>query len=472
LKLEQLKLEYLADEKYLYSNKHFELAELYYKLLRLLDPFYKSLRKEYVHRDIEKYADDFEDQDENYNYDDSNFHIKKTYASEESNDDLNDKNNKSEIELIDDKKIKKIFYKFLIFLGREIEVKFEDNNDDFKFSKIFFFKSPKCFWLNETYKNKLLSEAPRESLGEKLNYFNKNLDLTLLEINICYKMKPSFSLIITKKIIPFVLNNLDLHNFILILLLNIYLLLYTFIDTSPTLATDLNSQIFDFTKSEKIQQKHPYIFILTIIVIFIQIMLLTVWYYIFYSIKLMKSSFKNIFDGKYLLNDYSDEKEFNFKSFTAYDEMYKKFNNLEHENLTLKSQDKTTWFKSLFIKLKIILWNKEIKYVVFSLLCLLLFLITKEYILLVLPIFSIVRLYSLFDYFLQAILSKFKEFGALLIFIYVIEYIFSWMSFLHFQEFLPNEYKLRTGDLNEVNIIYFIYLIFCFIEFQTLFIIY
>lgn len=45
--LEKLKTFYLNNEDSLYKNKYFELAELYYKFLRLLDPFYQSLKEEY-----------------------------------------------------------------------------------------------------------------------------------------------------------------------------------------------------------------------------------------------------------------------------------------------------------------------------------------------------------------------------------------------------------------------------------------
>jgi len=45
-------------------------------------------------------------------------------------------------------------------------------------------------------------------------------------------------------------------------------------------------------------------------------------------------------------------------------------------------------------------------------------------------------------------MNKYQQFIALLIFIYLIEYIFSWISFLHFQEFMISEYVDRSGDLN------------------------
>jgi len=135
----------------------------------------------------------------------------------------------------------------------------------------------------------------------------------------------------------------------------------------------------------------------------------------------------------------------------AYHDIQNKFNDLNSDYLNLKSNTEVSLLKLILIRLKIFFWNKDTKYVMFSLICHILFLITDYYLFLVLPIISIIRLYSLFNYFLKAILSKYKEFIALLIFIYVVEYIFSWMTFLHFQDFMVNEYKLRAGDLNEVN---------------------
>jgi len=411
ISFQKLKAEYLADEDSLYKNKYFELAELYYKLLRLLDYPFDSLKEEY-----------------------SEFN---NSSSNEPEEELN-----------------KIYFDFLILIGHEIEVKFLDKTGKFKLRKIYFFKSPKCFWLNETFKNNFLEEAPRNSIGEKLDFFNKNLDLMLLEINISYKEKPNFSNLFNETVIPFLLINLDIINFILVLSINLFLLLFAFIDTSYSSVVDLNSQIFEYKVSEDIKLKNQYTIYFTIIISIIQTILLTIWYYIYYRIKLMKTAFKRIYNEKYLFEDYCNKIYFNLNSFKSYDVMNYNFNNTENNNdyINLKSNEKISKFKVFWVRLKIFLWNKEIKYVMFSLLCHLLFLMTNYHLLLVLPIFSIVRLYPLFSYFLKAILSKYKEFIALLIFIYVVEYIFSWITFLHLQEFMVNEFKMRTGNLNEVII--------------------
>jgi len=441
LNIENLKIEYLESEESLYKNKYFELAELYYKLLRLLDPFYQSF--------LEEYSNPIILNNENKNQSESeSIKKEKIIRSYKFKNEI-EKQDKESYEK--ERMKKKIYSDFLIYIGREIEVKFKDSNDKFKLRKIYFFKSPRCFWYKENLKKRFLDEAPRSSIGEKLDHFNKNLDLMLLEINICYQSRNIFLIkFMNLKLIPFLIINLDFINFFFVLFNNIFLLFYIFKDSSNTLSEDINSQIFNYYGSQEIQQKSVYILSSTGIILGLQLILYILWVNTFFHVKLLKSTFNYMLDGNYLLKDYVDEYEFKFNSFIAYDDMLKKLTYLENDELTSNSYSKESFFNIIWRSFVNLFLAENIRFFVFTILCHLLFIITKYYLLLVLPFFAIVRLYSLFGYFLKAILSKYTDFIALLIFIYAVEYIFSWLTFLHFQDFMVSEYKLRSGDLNEV----------------------
>lgn len=397
-----LKCIYLNDEKF-YENKYFDLAEQFYKFLKLtdFDESFEFCRKNYKNKSILALV-----------LSENIFHFKEYLYFERNFHD----------------QFKEYLY-FIEFISREIEIKFKDSNENLKFRKIYYFKSPRSFMLNDSIKNKFLEKAPRNSIREKLDFFNKKLDFMLLMFNFEYKNKHSYWNFIGY--IYAFLDHLDIFNFVISLLVNLYLIFYIYENKNILLEEDLNSQIFLYPKSMLIDDKSINIIQLISGISCLQILFLFFWNFKNYNVMNMKFYFKVINKNNYLFQEINFNKEKTKNFFNVYYRMRKRYSNLNDDYFDL-SKNRKNQLNFFFIKLKNLIWNKEIKFVLFSLFCNISFLITKYTLLLVLPILSIIKLYALFGFFLKAIFRKYKEFIALLIFIYVIEYIFSWITYLHF----------------------------------------
>jgi len=193
---------------------------------------------------------------------------------------------------------KKIFYKFLKIIGREIEVKFKETEGKY-YKKIYFFKAPKYFWIDKLRKAKFLEKTPRTSLDSKLDYLNKKLDKFLLNINVSYVSRPYSSSILRKYYRDINLINFDLINFTFILVINILLLIYFYENPSYSIAEDLNSQQFLYIQSSRVGIRYHYIYYISIIFSVCQFALISFWFYFRYNVTLTLSSYKKFPSRKY-----------------------------------------------------------------------------------------------------------------------------------------------------------------------------
>jgi len=413
------------------EDKNILLAELYYKLLRNRENIYQELK------------DVYEEKDKKIKFNKNKIFEEESKKKSENN-------------------MRKNIYDLLMFIGKEIEIKFKSSSNITKYKKIYFFQTSKCFLLPKFFKLNFLKEAPRNSIGEKLNYLNQNLDLILTQIK--YTSKKRYSLL-TSRILSFIINNLNLFNFICVFLINIYLLFYVFVDSNSTLEVDLNSQIWDQKQFDEIKRKYSKLDYLIIATMIMQLFCYYIWLFESCILVFQEYLLKDFLNNKvYFLKEYKDEKDFQFYSYKVYEKLNFEFSHFYEEKnyeYTQEYKEKLIQFYAqisikknflfLYTAFKTLLFNKQIDMLIFSIICHFLYLYSGNHLFLVFPIFSIIKLYPLFEYFLQAILRKYKEFIALLIFIYVVEYTFSWITFLYMQDFMINEYIPRKGDLNEVN---------------------
>jgi len=319
---------------------------------------------------------------------------------------------------------------------------------------VYFFKSPRSFWLDDSIKNKILEKAPRNSVIEKLDYFNKKIDFLILMLNFRYKHKFSYSNIFIR-FLHILINYLDIFNFLLELFINLFLMIFVYENKNDPLEDDLNSQIYIQSNSNPNKEKFKIIFSIICFVSTLQLISIFLWYFKNFKIKILKFIYNSVYNNTYLFsykknNENKSEKNIFYK----YIKISEEFRNLDSEYFDIDSNlGRELNLKLYCLRLKNFIWNKEINFIFLSLICNLLFIMTDYTLLLIFPILTIIRLYPLFGYFIKAILRKYKEFLALLIFIYIIEYIFSWITFLHFQENMISEYQIRTGNLNEVIMI-------------------
>jgi len=342
-----------------------------------------------------------------------------------------------------DQNTKKEIYKFLIKIGKEIEVKFQVSNGGYIFRKIYFFKAPQNFWIDKSHKIKFFEKVPRNSLNAKLEYLNNNLDKFLLNINVSYDNRVKSHLEVRKFFINF--KYIDLINFIFIIIINILLLRFYYISHKISNQNDLYSQEYLLDHVSTKGDKISYIFYISAVSSVFQFILLFLWFFYRFKVSLYLCGYNLFPKGEYLFKYSKDENEFKINSFDIYHKMNRCFKKVMIPNI---KADNKNFIKGIILIIKTILWENELFYINFCLICNVLYLITNYKLFLVVPVLSVMNLYSLFKYFKKVIMSKYKEFIALLILIFIIEYIFSWISFLHFPDFMIGEYIDRSGDLN------------------------
>ncbi len=437
IKFEYIFYNYINNDNLIYKNKYFELAEFYYKLLRLINPFYEAYR--------EHYKDHIGHQNKK-NY--FKFDIFKS--------DKNDVNKKN----IENREA--VLFKFIDVIAKEVEIKFIESNKKAYYRKIYFFKSSKCFWANKAQNSKFLETTPRGNLNEKLDYFNKHLDKFLFNINVSYKYRYQKSMLWSNYLKQPTFLNLDIINFLLSVITNILLLTYYYNNSSDIMyASDLNSHLLLNNNASVYGLKQNYILYTTIAFTFLQFIILFIWIYFRYSVNVILNGYEKIPNKKYLINDYKTEIQFKSESFKSYIDMVEIYNDLDSKYLKMDSFDIQSFIMITYLRLQTLFWNKEIFYTVLNIVLNILYFITNYKLLLVIPIMSVVNLYSLFNYFYQAMISKYQQFVALLFFIYIVEYIFSWITFLHFPELMINEYVDRSGNYND-NVIILLFINFIF----------
>lgn len=197
--------------------------------------------------------------------------------------------------------------------------------------------------------------------------------------------------------------------------------------------------------------RENYILYVSLFNLIVQIFLLTIWFKFRFNINLGLSFYKKLPNKSYLIINLKTENNFKNENFRNYKRIVDEYENLESNAISLMNV-RYQPFKAIFHAIRILMSNREINFIFYCFICNLVYIFSNYKLLLVLPIFSVINLYSLFDYFFKAMISKYREFVAILFFIYLVEYIFSWISFLHFQEFFISEYVPR-GNLTAYNVI-------------------
>ncbi len=199
------------------------------------------------------------------------------------------------------------------------------------------------------------------------------------------------------------------------------------------------------------------IFFETLFFLLIQICLVFIWYLLRFDIIYWLNYYDSDENNFYIIPKISNDDHLNENNFNE----VKKIFHEENSNYLVAKNHKIT------LKIQLILnslfFNSQMISITFCLILNILYLLTNYKMFIVIQILAVINMYSLFEYFLQAIYNKYKQFVSLLIFIYCIEYIFSWIAFLHFQEFMITDYINRSGDLNkDVNFDYYFFFIIIF----------
>lgn len=436
LSYQELFTRYIDNEEN-YKSRHCELAELYYKLLRHLEPLYLELKNIYFKLQIfyakENKVVTLSDRKRlkaqtSGLFNDINYFIGKIDSIQTNNFYLENK----------------AYYQFLMMIGKEIEVKFKESKTSYNYKKLYFFKSPKCFWMNKSFKSQYMLKVPRGSLGAKLDYLTQKIDKLLFTINLSFKYRPKF-LQIGGFYKNFSFYFFELLNFILILILNILLLIrFTKPASGKFEPENLQHQVLIDKNSQEFTEIVTVIFYWAILNSFVELIILLVWFYFRFSLHIRLLFFSSM-KKNFLFSNFKNEIDYKNNSVSNYHKIVTDFENMENPFLTQSPEGSR--LRNCVLYIRAFIWNKEIQFIILSLVCHILFLITKYQLLLVIPVISIINLYELFEYFWRSIKNKYQQFIAILVFIYLVEYIFSWIIFLHYQDFLVGDMVFRNDDM-------------------------
>ena len=225
--------------------------------------------------------------------------------------------------------------------------------------------------------------------------------------------------------------------------------------------------------------------------VLIQFIFFTIWFITRYDNRITYLTFKEL-KRNYLLPQNINENKFRKNRFYLYNDLISEFKNLESPLLNLTSWKKKTkglddhdkkadlhqlsCYRKLILRFMSIFWYKEIFNVVFSILLNILFLFTNYQFLLVFPTIFVINLNEFFGFIYKSVLKKYKQFIAILIFIYIVEYNISWITFLHNREIMFTDFLDNSNDKKVITfflifscIIFFFLLMFLILIFKLIF---
>ena len=311
-----------------------------------------------------------------------------------------------------------------------------NNEDDFQEknegkTKITFFPRPYLtFCLNEHSKKIFEKYVDRSNATSKFVELINYSDHFLFEMIVNYhKVHHSATLQALSSINYFYV---EIINYILIIIQNIIIVIHFYN------ATDLPPENYDIIEKGK---KYRY-YSVSLIFFFIQsaflIVFIVIWY-IFkfigcYQLNIMKSYNEFFVFRKKKLEGEEEETEVKSQQIIDYFKEDTEVTTLDM--FSEISKNLSTWEKIYVAVLECSICNREVNMLIFTLLFNILFITTRCYIFLTIPILFIANIIpTLFDIFL-AMKTKFLNMLIVLIFEYFVIYIFMWITYFYLPKFL------------------------------------
>jgi hypothetical protein len=231
----------------------------------------------------------------------------------------------------------------------------------------------------------------------------------------------------------------ELFNYFLVIIHQILLFSYFFKRKTIYNIDDMNL----FNEDEKFAMNIGNEILSIIQIIYLSITI-TIWFLVF-----SKLSFQNIimkeFDINFLASTFSKKKSGNDIVIKFADDFIK-----DNAELLEKLNDEVSiWDKLRIVLLDLILFNREVNFLVLDIVLLILYLTTWNSICLVIPVILITNLSAFLYDILYVIQMKWKQLCLVLIYTYLLVYLFTWIAFLYFYELFNTE----TFDIPSVIII-------------------
>ena len=324
------------------------------------------------------------------------------------------------------------------------EDEFQENKS---VTKITFFARPYLtFCLSEHSKDIFEKSVNRENAMSKYVELINNSDHFLFEMLVNYHMvHHSSSLQFLSSINYFYV---ELLNYLFIIVQNIIIVIHFYNET------DMPPENYDIIEKGK---KYKF-FTLSLIILIIQsaflIAFVIIWYIfkfiICYQLNVMKS-YNEFFVFKKKKKEGEEEEETDVKSQILIDYFKDETEITSWDMFSEISKNLSTLEKIYIAVIECNFNNREINMFIFTLIFNILFLCTKCYIFLTIPILFIANLIpTLFDIFL-AIKTKFLNMLIVLIFEYFVIYIFMWITYFYLPKFLDFDEVLDPHSLSRIS---------------------
>ena len=313
-------------------------------------------------------------------------------------------------------------------------------------TKITFFPRPYLtFCLNEHSKKIFENYVDRSNATSKFVELINNSDHFLFEMIVNYHMVHHSPFLQSLSSINYFY--VEIINYILIIIQNIIIIIHFYN------STDLPPENYDVIKKGK---KYRYYY-LSLIVLFIQtaflILFIVIWY-IFkfigcYQLNIMKQYNEFFVFKKKRIEGEDEETEVKSQRIIDYFKEDTEITSLDM--FSEISKNLTTWEKIYTATVECSVNNREINMLIFTLIFNILFIVTKCYIFLTIPILFIANIIpTLFDIF-YAMKTKFLNMLIVLIFEYFVIYIFMWITYFYLPKFLDFDEVLDPHSQSHIS---------------------
>ena len=298
-------------------------------------------------------------------------------------------------------------------------------------TKITFFARPHLtFCLNEHSKEIFEKYVDRQDATSKFMGLVNNSDHFLFEMNYNYHMVRNSPILQTLSSINYFY--VEIINYVLIIIQNIIIIIHFYN------STDLPPEKYDIIEKG---EKYRYYY-LSLIIFFVQSAFLILFIIIWYIFKFMacyQLNIMNIYNEFFVFKKKKQEGEYEDNEVVSslVIDYFKEDTQITSLDIFSEiSKNMSTWEKIYISVAQCSFNNREVNMLIFSLIFNILFITTKCYIFLTIPILFIANIIpTLFDIF-YAMKTKFLNMLIVLLFEYFVIYIFMWITYFYLPKFL------------------------------------
>jgi hypothetical protein len=329
-------------------------------------------------------------------------------------------------------------YRVFQFLTKIVSsVTIASESDEGGVNRIYYLKPSFSFLLSEQTKQKFLDNVDRSAATSKLKEMIDAIDYFVFEMVLNYHRFSSNRLLAQ-------LNNIrmyyfELFNYIVVLIHQILLFVHFYKAKNMSNVDKVNL----FSEDEKFTTYFGNYVLSIIQVIFLSIIVF-LWFVFFAKLNYQAILMKN-HDINFVVSTAGEKKSKTYKAIKFTDDFIK-----DNEILLNQLNDEVTYIDKLkVIVFDLILFNREIIFLLVNIVLLILYLSSQNAICLVIPVILITNLSAfLYDIF-YVIQIKWKQLALVIFYTYLLVYLFSWIAFLYIYKIFVTE----AMDIEQVNIL-------------------